>query len=109
MISSLFFGAWAPLVIVAIFIVAGLHMMITAKIFGPKLIRDEDRSGLIVGAPLSQTEVASTDEVNFSENTGYFVEGAAHYFCCLPGILAPHLQCFGRAGVNSALPFRACN
>lgn len=27
-LSSLFFGAWAPLIIVAIFIVAGLHMLI---------------------------------------------------------------------------------
>jgi ferrous iron transport protein B len=50
-ISSLFFGVWAPLIIVAIFIVAGFHMMITAKIFGPKLIREEDRAGLIMELP----------------------------------------------------------
>lgn len=50
-ISSLFFGAKAPLVIVAIFVVAGLHMMVTAKIFGSKLIRQEDRSGLIMELP----------------------------------------------------------
>lgn len=50
-ISSLFFGAWAPLIIVAIFIVAGLHMLITAKIFGSKLIREEDRAGLIMELP----------------------------------------------------------
>ena len=50
-LSSLFFGAWAPLIIIAIFIVAGLHMMITAKIFGSKLIRDEDRAGLIMELP----------------------------------------------------------
>lgn len=50
-ISSLFFGAKAPLVIVAIFIVAGLHMMVTAKIFGRELIRDEDRFGLIMELP----------------------------------------------------------
>lgn len=50
-ISSLFFGTKAPLVIVAIFIVAALHMVITAKIFGSKLIREEDRSGLIMELP----------------------------------------------------------
>lgn len=50
-LSSLFFGAWAPLIIVAIFIVAGIHMFITAKIFGSKLIREEDRAGLIMELP----------------------------------------------------------
>ncbi|MGI6333503.1 MAG: ferrous iron transport protein B [Saccharofermentanales bacterium] len=50
-LSSLFFGAWAPFIIVAIFVVAGLHMMVTAKIFGPKLIRKEDRAGLIMELP----------------------------------------------------------
>lgn len=50
-IASLFFGAKAPLVIIAIFVVSGLHMLITAKIFGPKLIREEDRSGLIMELP----------------------------------------------------------
>jgi ferrous iron transport protein B len=50
-ISSLFFGAWAPLIIVAIFVVAGLHMLITAKVFGEKLIREEDRAGLIMELP----------------------------------------------------------
>ncbi len=50
-LSSLFFGAWAPLIIVAIFIVAGIHMLITAKIFGSKLIREEDRAGLIMELP----------------------------------------------------------
>lgn len=50
-ISTMFFGAWAPLIIVAIFIVALLHMIITAKIFGPKLLREEDRAGLIMELP----------------------------------------------------------
>ncbi|HHW94621.1 MAG TPA: ferrous iron transport protein B [Mogibacterium sp.] len=50
-ISSLFFGAKAPLVIIAIFIVAGFHLFVTAKIFGSKLIREEDRSGLIMELP----------------------------------------------------------
>ncbi len=50
-LSSMFFGAWAPLIIVVIFFVAGLHMMITAKIFGSKLLRKEDRAGLIMELP----------------------------------------------------------
>jgi ferrous iron transport protein B len=50
-LSSMFFGAWAPLIIVAIFIVAAIHMMITAKVFGPKLLREEDRAGLIMELP----------------------------------------------------------
>ncbi len=50
-ISSMFFGAWAPLIIVAIFLVAGIHMLITAKIFGPKLLRKEERAGLIMELP----------------------------------------------------------
>ncbi len=50
-LSSLFFGAGAPLVIVAIFLVAGIHMLITAKIFSFKLIRQEDRAGLIMELP----------------------------------------------------------
>ena len=51
LLSSLFFGAWAPVVIVAIFAVAILHMLITAKIFGPKLIKPEERAGLIMELP----------------------------------------------------------
>ncbi len=50
-LSSMFFGAWAPLIIVAIFFVAALHMMITAKIFGSKLLREEERAGLIMELP----------------------------------------------------------
>lgn len=50
-LSSLFFGARAPLVIVAIFFVTGVHLFITGKLFGSKLIRDEDRAGLIMELP----------------------------------------------------------
>ncbi len=50
-LSSMFFGAWAPLIIVAIFFVAALHMIITAKIFGSKLLREEERAGLIMELP----------------------------------------------------------
>ncbi len=50
-LSSLFFGAWAPLIIVAIFFVAGVHLFITGKLFGSKLIREEERAGLIMELP----------------------------------------------------------
>ena len=51
MISSVFFGAWAPLVIVGIFLVALLHMWITSKVFGRHLVGEEDRTGLIMELP----------------------------------------------------------
>ena len=51
LLSSLFFGALAPVIIVAIFLVAGLHMILTAKIFGAKLVRPEERTGLIMELP----------------------------------------------------------
>ncbi|MCP1103206.1 ferrous iron transport protein B [Aequitasia blattaphilus] len=50
-LSSLYFGMGAPLVIIAIFAVALLHMMITAKIFGKRLVKEEDRTGLIMELP----------------------------------------------------------
>ncbi|MDO5547035.1 MAG: ferrous iron transport protein B [Eubacteriales bacterium] len=51
MISSVFFGVWAPLVIVAIFAVVLLHMWITSKVFGRKLVDPEERTGLIMELP----------------------------------------------------------
>ena len=51
MISSVFFGAWAPLVIVGIFVIAILHMWITSKVFGRYLVKEEDRTGLIMELP----------------------------------------------------------
>lgn len=50
-LSSLYFGWGAPIVIIAIFAVAILHMFITAKIFGPKLVKEEERTGLIMELP----------------------------------------------------------
>ena len=49
-ISSVFFGSWAPLVIVTIFVVALVHMWITSKVFGRYLIKGE-RTGLIMELP----------------------------------------------------------
>ena len=50
-ITSVFFGAAAPLVIVAVFLVMLLHMWITSKIFGRKLVKQEERNGLIMELP----------------------------------------------------------
>lgn len=51
MISSVFFGVWAPLVIVGIFLVALLHMWLTSKVFGRQLVKEEDRTGIIMELP----------------------------------------------------------
>lgn len=50
-LSSLYFGWSAPIVVIAIFAVAGLHMLITAKIFGKRLVKEGDRTGLIMELP----------------------------------------------------------
>ena len=51
MLSTVFFGAGAPLVIVALLLVMLLHMWITAKIFGRKLVNAEDKFGMIMELP----------------------------------------------------------
>ncbi len=51
MLSSLFFGPGAVVVIIAILITMILHMWITAKIFGRKLVKKEDRFGMIMELP----------------------------------------------------------
>lgn len=51
MLSSVWFGAWAPLIIVAILAVMVLHMWITSKIFGYSLVKKEDRCGMIMELP----------------------------------------------------------
>ena len=51
MLSSVWFGAGAPLVIVAILLVMLLHIWITGKIFGRKLVKKEDRFGMIMELP----------------------------------------------------------
>jgi len=51
MLSTLFFGAWTPVIIVAILIVMILHMWLTAKIFGRKLVKPSDRYGMIMELP----------------------------------------------------------
>ena len=51
MLSAVFFGAWAPVIIVAILVVMLLHMWITARIFGGSLVKKEDRYGMIMELP----------------------------------------------------------
>ncbi|MCR5046287.1 MAG: ferrous iron transport protein B [Treponema sp.] len=51
MLSSIFFGAWAPLLIVVILLVMLFHMWLTAKVFGRSLVKKEDRYGMIMELP----------------------------------------------------------
>ena len=51
MLASLFFGPGAVLVIVAILVTMVLHMWITAKIFGRKLVKTGERYGMIMELP----------------------------------------------------------
>lgn len=51
MLSSLFFGPGAVLVILAILVVMVFHMWLTAKVFGAKLVKKEDRYGMIMELP----------------------------------------------------------
>ena len=51
MLSTLFFGPGAVLVIIAILATMILHMWVTAKIFGGKLVKKEDRFGMIMELP----------------------------------------------------------
>ena len=51
MLSSIFFGPGAVLVVAVILLTMLLHMYVTAKIFGAKLVRKEDRYGMIMELP----------------------------------------------------------
>ena len=51
MLSTLFFGAWMPVIIAVILLVMILHMWITAKVFGRSLVKSEDRYGMIMELP----------------------------------------------------------
>lgn len=50
-LSSIFFGIWAPVIIVVIFAVMLLHIYLTSRIIGHFLIKQEDRCGLIMELP----------------------------------------------------------
>lgn len=49
--TSTFFGVYAPLVIIALFVVVLLHFRITAKLFGKKLVPEASAAGLIMELP----------------------------------------------------------
>lgn len=51
MLSTLFFGAWTPVIILVILLVMILHMWLTAKIFGRSLVKESDRCGMIMELP----------------------------------------------------------
>ena len=51
LVSSLFFGFNAVFVVLSLFLVAFIHLIVTAKIFGPRLLKDSDRTGLIMELP----------------------------------------------------------
>ena len=51
MLSSIFFGPGAVAVIVVILLTMLVHMWITAKVFGGKLVKKEDRYGMIMELP----------------------------------------------------------
>ncbi|MCR5079889.1 MAG: ferrous iron transport protein B [Treponema sp.] len=51
MLSTVWFGSAAPLIIVVILLVMILHMWITSKVFGHSLVKKEDRYGMIMELP----------------------------------------------------------
>lgn len=51
LVSATFFGAGAPLVIISLFATALLHMLITSKIFRNSLVKESDKTGLIMELP----------------------------------------------------------
>ena len=51
MLASIFFGPGAIGIIVAILLTMLVHMWITAKVFGGKLVKKEDRYGMIMELP----------------------------------------------------------
>jgi ferrous iron transport protein B len=51
MLSSIFFGPGAVIVVAVILLTMLLHMYVTAKIFGAKLVQKEDRYGMIMELP----------------------------------------------------------
>ncbi len=51
MLSTVFFGAWMPVIILVILLVMVLHMWLTAKVFGRSLVKTEDRCGMIMELP----------------------------------------------------------
>lgn len=51
MLSTIFFGAWSPVIILAILLVTVLHICVTGFIFGRFLVKPEERYGMIMELP----------------------------------------------------------
>ncbi|NCB92446.1 MAG: ferrous iron transport protein B [Clostridia bacterium] len=51
LVSALFFGKGAVLVVLALFLTSILHIYVTSKIYGRKLLKESDRSGLLMELP----------------------------------------------------------
>ncbi len=51
LISTVFFGSRAVLVVLSLFVVAFFHMYITSKIFNRHLLKESDKNGLIMELP----------------------------------------------------------
>ncbi len=51
LLGNVFFGNWAPLVLLSLFLTAVLHVYITSKLFGRSLLTQEERVGLIMELP----------------------------------------------------------
>ena len=51
MLATIFFGPGAVAVIVAILLIMFVHMYVTAKVFGRKLVKKQDRYGMIMELP----------------------------------------------------------
>ena len=51
MLATIFFGPGAVAVIVAILLIMLVHMYVTAKVFGRKLVKKQDRYGMIMELP----------------------------------------------------------
>ncbi len=51
MLSTIFFGAWMPVIIAVILIVMILHICVTGLIFGRFLVKPEERYGMIMELP----------------------------------------------------------
>ncbi|HAL03340.1 MAG TPA: ferrous iron transport protein B [Lachnospiraceae bacterium] len=51
MLATIFFGPGAMAVIVAILLIMIVHMWVTAKVFGRKLVKKQDRYGMIMELP----------------------------------------------------------
>jgi len=49
-LSSLYFGKAGPLIVISVFLVAAMHMVLTAKVFGPRLVKEE-KSGMMMELP----------------------------------------------------------